>query len=310
MSVGSASTLISWVMCSSTPPSLTPGASSVPSSSIATSDWIAWSRRTTWRSRWSELAAHRVPLLLLDDDGLGLAAVERQVEQGAAGGERVARLALGHAERARLGAARVDDAGDEPVAAQAAGRARAEFGAFGDLECGAIGSHEATPEDKTPPLRSAASRSDVDDEGKIPKGRVRRSAKLGSALGVQGARYAGTRAAGRRAHEGGRRGEAGGAPPGDRDPDGLGPRRDEGRRDEARPARLVRRQRVPARGVPRALPGADGEAPQLGRADAVGEGREGAGRGVRGRAGSGPVRATSSRRRSPRPRSARCTGRS
>jgi predicted unusual protein kinase regulating ubiquinone biosynthesis (AarF/ABC1/UbiB family) len=33
-------------------------------------------------------------------------------------------------------------------------------------------------------------------EDKIPKGRVRRSAKLGSVLGVQGARYAGTRAAG------------------------------------------------------------------------------------------------------------------
>jgi predicted unusual protein kinase regulating ubiquinone biosynthesis (AarF/ABC1/UbiB family) len=34
------------------------------------------------------------------------------------------------------------------------------------------------------------------EEGKIPKGRVRRSAKLGSALGAQGARYAGTKAAG------------------------------------------------------------------------------------------------------------------
>jgi predicted unusual protein kinase regulating ubiquinone biosynthesis (AarF/ABC1/UbiB family) len=32
------------------------------------------------------------------------------------------------------------------------------------------------------------------DESKIPKGRVRRSAKLGSVLGTQGARYAGTRA--------------------------------------------------------------------------------------------------------------------
>ena len=81
-----------------------------------------------------ELAAHRMPLLLLDDDRLGLAAVEGEVEQRTAAGERVARLALGHAERARLGAARVDDAGNEPVAAQAAGRARAEFGAFGDLE--------------------------------------------------------------------------------------------------------------------------------------------------------------------------------
>src|SRR3954452_5591471 len=34
------------------------------------------------------------------------------------------------------------------------------------------------------------------DDHKIPKGRVQRSAKLGSVLGVQGARYAGTRAAG------------------------------------------------------------------------------------------------------------------
>ena len=35
----------------------------------------------------------------------------------------------------------------------------------------------------------------VADESKIPKGRVRRSAKLGSVLGAQGARYAGTKAA-------------------------------------------------------------------------------------------------------------------
>jgi predicted unusual protein kinase regulating ubiquinone biosynthesis (AarF/ABC1/UbiB family) len=35
----------------------------------------------------------------------------------------------------------------------------------------------------------------VADDRKIPKGRVRRSAKLGSALGVQGARFAGTKAA-------------------------------------------------------------------------------------------------------------------
>ena len=35
----------------------------------------------------------------------------------------------------------------------------------------------------------------VADDSKIPKGRVRRSAKLGSIVGVQGARYAGTKAA-------------------------------------------------------------------------------------------------------------------
>src|ERR1700750_2904276 len=33
------------------------------------------------------------------------------------------------------------------------------------------------------------------DEAKIPKGRFRRSAKLGSIIGTQGARYAGTKAA-------------------------------------------------------------------------------------------------------------------
>jgi predicted unusual protein kinase regulating ubiquinone biosynthesis (AarF/ABC1/UbiB family) len=43
------------------------------------------------------------------------------------------------------------------------------------------------------------------DESKIPKGRVRRSAKLGSIVGVQGARYAGTKAANvARSEEGGR----------------------------------------------------------------------------------------------------------
>ena len=34
----------------------------------------------------------------------------------------------------------------------------------------------------------------VADDSKIPKGRLRRSAKLGSIVGVQGARYAGTKA--------------------------------------------------------------------------------------------------------------------
>jgi predicted unusual protein kinase regulating ubiquinone biosynthesis (AarF/ABC1/UbiB family) len=42
-------------------------------------------------------------------------------------------------------------------------------------------------------------------EDKIPKGRVRRSAKLGTTLGVQGARYAGTKAAGVARSEEGRR---------------------------------------------------------------------------------------------------------
>ena len=47
--------------------------------------------------------------------------------------------------------------------------------------------------------------SRVADDSKIPKGRVRRSAKLGSIVGVQGARYAGTKAANvGRSEEGGK----------------------------------------------------------------------------------------------------------
>jgi predicted unusual protein kinase regulating ubiquinone biosynthesis (AarF/ABC1/UbiB family) len=43
------------------------------------------------------------------------------------------------------------------------------------------------------------------DDSKIPKGRVRRSAKLGSIVGVQGARYAGTKATNvARSEEGGK----------------------------------------------------------------------------------------------------------
>jgi predicted unusual protein kinase regulating ubiquinone biosynthesis (AarF/ABC1/UbiB family) len=47
--------------------------------------------------------------------------------------------------------------------------------------------------------------SGVPDDSKIPKGRVRRSAKLGSIVGVQGARYAGTKATNvARSEEGGK----------------------------------------------------------------------------------------------------------
>ena len=85
----------------------------------------------------------------------------------------------------------------------------------------------------------------VADDSKIPKGRVRRSAKLGSIVGLQGARYAGTKATNvARSEEGGK--EARAAPPGDGDEDGRRARPDEGRGDEARPVRLLHRHRVPA----------------------------------------------------------------
>ena len=63
------------------------------------------------------------------------------------------------------------------------------------------------------------------DDSKIPKGRIRRSAKLGSIVGAQGARYAGTKAANvARSEEGGKE-RARAAPPRDGDEDGRRARR-------------------------------------------------------------------------------------
>ena len=73
-----------------------------------------------------EAAAHRVQLLLLDHDRHGFAALDLEVEERRAVAEHVAYLPFGAWNGARLGAAAVDDAGHEALAAQAAGGARAE----------------------------------------------------------------------------------------------------------------------------------------------------------------------------------------
>ena len=78
-------------------------------------------------------------------------------------------------------------------------------------------------------------------------------------------------------------GEARAAPPGNGDEDGRRAGPDERRGDEARPVRLVHRHRIHPRGVPRDLPGAAGQTAQRGSRDALGPGRQGAGRGVRRR---------------------------
>jgi hypothetical protein len=88
-----------------------------------------------------EVSAHRVVLLLLDDDRHRFAALDLQIEQGRAFGEDVAHLALGHLEGARVGAAAVDDAGNEAVAAQPARGSRAELAARSSLELFAGLSH-------------------------------------------------------------------------------------------------------------------------------------------------------------------------
>ncbi len=66
-----------------------------------------------------EAAAHGVQLLLLDHDRDGFAALDLEVEQRRAFAEDVAHVAFGDLEGPRLGAAAVDDAGHEALAAQA-----------------------------------------------------------------------------------------------------------------------------------------------------------------------------------------------
>ena len=144
-------------------------------------------------------------------------------------------------------------------------------------------------------------------DDKIPKGRIRRSAKLGSALGAQATRYAGTKAANVARSERASRAAARGAPPGDGHEDGRDPGRDEGSGDEARPARLLRRHRVPAARVRGALPGGARQAAHLGAGDAVGEGRARSSRRSTAASRSTSCSPRSSRRPSPPPRSARCT---
>ena len=139
MSVGSASTFSSRVTCSSTPPSFTPGASSTPSSSSGTVDWIFSSSRTLRRSMWSTWPAHGVALLVLHDHGLALAAVDLDVEQRVALGQHGAQPAgvdlERHAVARRLP---VDHAGHEPRRAAAGGSraTRARRAAPGSGLCG------------------------------------------------------------------------------------------------------------------------------------------------------------------------------
>ena len=94
--------------------------------------------------------------------------------------------------------------------------------------------------------------------------------------------------------------------PGVRRAAGRHARHDEGRGDEDGPARLLHRHRLPARGIPRAVPGQAGGAAHHRPADAVGEGPQGARAGVR-RARTRSCSSGSSPRPSRPRRSARCT---
>ena len=129
----------------------------------------------------------------------------------------------------------------------------------------------------TPSLPSGRGRGRAQD----PEGPDAAFGEAGHRARWAGGALRGHEGGGGRPVGGGRAGEARGAPPRDRAQDGLDPRRDEGCGDEARPARVVRRHRVPAARVRGALPGGAREAAHLGPADAVEQGLRGARRGVR-----------------------------
>ena len=97
--------------------------------------------------------------------------------------------------------------------------------------------------------------------GKIPQTRIGRSAKLGTAIGGQATRYAGTAAANvvRSDEKAQERLETRHLETALKMASVLG--RDEGRRDEDRPDGLLHRRRLPAARVPRDLPGAARQAP-------------------------------------------------
>ena len=142
IAVGSASTFSSRVICSSTPPSLTPGASSTPVSSSGTTALISSLRFTRSRSTWTVSPRTGWRWASLSTTGVAFCAVDAQVEHGARAGERQAQLARVRVKAHRLAAAAVEHAGNAPAAAQAARRARAGGLAAVDVQLGGCAGHE------------------------------------------------------------------------------------------------------------------------------------------------------------------------
>src|SRR5439155_290405 len=158
---------------------------------------------------------HRIALLLLDDHGRGLAAVELEVEQRPAARQHRPGVALGHLEGLSLAAAAVYDAGNQARAAQPTARAGAELAALLDPQCRAVRGHGRPRSIASrlicKPIAPAAIRNrpleplhacirsfgtsaargypDAMPDDKIPKGRIRRSAKLGSTRSTWASRW-------------------------------------------------------------------------------------------------------------------------
>jgi predicted unusual protein kinase regulating ubiquinone biosynthesis (AarF/ABC1/UbiB family) len=133
-------------------------------------------------------------LLFLDDHRDGFVSLQLQVEQRLAAGEDVANLSFTRLEGTRLIPAAVDNAGDYPLSPHAARVARSKIRTGGSVQRFASASHRTGEDRERAENGTCDTLSPVADESKIPKGRLRRSAKLGSIVGMQGARYAGTKA--------------------------------------------------------------------------------------------------------------------
>ena len=196
ISVGSASTVISRVTCSSTPPPLTPGAFSAPSSSIATSAWIASSSFTSCRSMCWRLPRTGCSCCSLTTTGTALPPSISRSKSAAPSLMIAAHLAFGDLEGARLRAAGVDDARARGPRGAGGGRcaSRTPRGERPSRVERALAIGRERIEKRREEAAACGNLRRVADDSKIPKGRVRRSAKLGSIVGVQGARYAGTKA--------------------------------------------------------------------------------------------------------------------
>ncbi len=135
MSVGSASMLSSRVTCSTTPPSLTPGDSSPPCSSIDTVAWIFSRRFTSRKSTCMVSPRTGCSWRSLRITGTDLLASDLHVEERRAVHQEAAQLLRADLEGDGIGVGRaVEHAGHQAGAAQAARFARAALGALLDRE--------------------------------------------------------------------------------------------------------------------------------------------------------------------------------
>ena len=249
-------------------------------------------------------------LLLLDHHGHRLRSIDLEVEQRMAVGRGrcgscARRPGTDAPRRRRCTALRArsrhgEAAGSRAIRTRSAGRlsTRHEPGPL-------TGEDREHPPGKTRPVRLRRMAGDH----RIPKGRVRRSAKLGTALGMQATRYAGTKTANvaRSAESAEERIEARHLETALKIASTLGEMKGAAMK-LGQLASFVDTEFLPDE-YREIYQEQLAQAAHLGAGDALGEGREGARVRVPRASGSTSSSRTSSARRSPPPRSVRCTAR-